>query len=224
MPATLWKQSQMDIHINRFSTYRNIHRQPVTVSTQTCTQHTQIKPVSKHAYSHRSSLAAWRHEHSSIFLIGNTIISEWRWYTGYILFIYIVKQSEFASHQEHIWVLLSTCPNPQAQSHIAITCHSPQNMLFTGLVLQYTHNPAPEFNTWPTMPDWFYTCVCSWQKSVCPSKQSCCCPRPSTSTRENKAFFQFYIKRHIHGVWIGLSHLSYQSLNATQNNTGLIKM
>ena len=44
---------------------------------------------------------------------------------GYLLFIYIVKHSGSDSHQEHIWVRLTTCPNPRAHPHISITLPLP---------------------------------------------------------------------------------------------------
>lgn len=92
-----------------------------TQTTAYC-QHTgtRIKPVSKPTHSCGPSMATRCHEHSLICLTGTMIMSVWRWCIGYLHFIYIVKHSEFASHQEHIWVSLSTCPNPQL-SHITIT-------------------------------------------------------------------------------------------------------
>lgn len=105
----LWRNVLNEV----ISSNGKMHRQQIIVSTQTFTINTRIKPVSKPTHSCGPSMATRCHEHSFICLTGTMIMSVGRWCIGSLLFIYIVKHSEFASHQEHIWVLLSTCPNPQ---------------------------------------------------------------------------------------------------------------
>lgn len=91
------------IHLRK----QNIYTDNPLLSTQRLYAHTNK------ACQHTAVVPMWLPTAVGSVWFAPLIKSVWRWYVGYLLWIYIAKPSGSAPHQGHIWLLLTTCPNPQ---------------------------------------------------------------------------------------------------------------